>query len=96
MLFSHTTGIRIIFLNRKASPETPTLRLPRIKHCSIRNFSLTQQCNINAHGWTQFSVNVTTSLNAYKGQTIQVYFQGTTDYTLPTDFYVDDVALSIA
>ncbi|MBA2396962.1 MAG: hypothetical protein H0V70_29930 [Ktedonobacteraceae bacterium] len=55
-----------------------------------------QQCNINAHGWTQFSVNVTTSLNAYKGQTIQVYFQGTTDYTLPTDFYVDDVALSIA
>ncbi|MBV9256780.1 MAG: hypothetical protein JO215_02050 [Ktedonobacteraceae bacterium] len=55
-----------------------------------------QLCNINAHGWTQFTSDVTASLNAYKGQTIQVYFQGTTDYTQPTDFYVDDVALNIA
>ncbi len=55
-----------------------------------------RQCNINAHGWTQFTFSVAASLNAYKGQTIQVYFQGTNDYVQPTDFYVDDVALSIS
>jgi len=54
------------------------------------------QCNLNTHGWTEFTFTVTTALNAYQGQTIQVYFQGTTDYVQPTDFYVDDVALTIS
>lgn len=54
------------------------------------------QCNLNTHGWTQYTFTVTSQLSAYAGQTIQVYFQGTTDYTLPTDFYVDDVALTVS
>jgi subtilase family serine protease len=54
------------------------------------------QCNINTHGWTQYTFTVTSQLSAYKGQTIQVYFQGTTDSSLPTDFFVDDVSLTVS
>src|SRR5579885_550499 len=55
-----------------------------------------KQCNLNAHGWTKFTFTVTSQLSAYKGQTIQVYFQGTTDFFLATDFFVDDVSLVVA
>ena len=54
------------------------------------------QCNYNTHGWTKFTFTVTSQLSAYKGQTIQVYFQGTTDSSLPTDFFVDDVSLTVS
>lgn len=54
------------------------------------------QCNLNAHGWTHYSFTVTSQLSSYKGQTIQVYFQGTTDFSLSTDFFVDDVSLVVA
>ncbi|GCE26222.1 hypothetical protein KDA_17060 [Dictyobacter alpinus] len=52
------------------------------------------QCNANAHGWTQYSFDVTSALSSYKGQQVQVYFSGTTDSSLTTSFYVDDVALN--
>lgn len=52
------------------------------------------QCNLNTHGWTKYTFTVTSQLSAYKGKTIQVYFQGKTDSSLPTDFFVDDVSLS--
>ena len=51
------------------------------------------RCNLNASGFTQFTFNVTSSLSAFKGQTIQVFFQGTTDSSLITSFFVDDVSL---
>ncbi|GCE20781.1 hypothetical protein [Dictyobacter kobayashii] len=54
-----------------------------------------KQCNANTHGWTQYSFDVTSALSAYKGKQVQVYFLGTTDSSLPTNFYVDDVALNI-
>lgn len=54
------------------------------------------QCNVNAHGWTKYTFTVTSQLSSYKGQTIQVYFQGTTDSSLPTDFFVDDVSLTVS
>ena len=54
------------------------------------------QCNTNAHGWTKYTFTVTSQLSAYKGQTIQVYFQGKTDSSLPTDFFVDDVSLTVS
>lgn len=54
------------------------------------------QCNLNTHGWTKYTFTVTSQLNAYKGQAIQVYFQGTTDSSLLTDFFVDDVSLSVS
>lgn len=54
------------------------------------------QCNVNAHGWTKYTFTVTSQLSSHKGQTIQVYFQGTTDSSLPTDFFVDDVSLTVS
>ncbi len=41
--------------------------------------------------WKQSSFN----LLAYKGQTVRVYFKGTTDSSLTTSFFVDDVSLNI-
>ena len=51
--------------------------------------------NVNASGWTQFTFDVTSTLSNFKGQQIQVYFLGTNGSTLPTSFFVDDVALSV-
>ncbi|HYP40390.1 MAG TPA: choice-of-anchor J domain-containing protein, partial [Chloroflexia bacterium] len=42
------------------------------------------------NGWTQSSFNVL----AYKGQTVRFQFRATTDSTLPTSFFVDDVSLN--
>ncbi|GCE30246.1 hypothetical protein KDA_57300 [Dictyobacter alpinus] len=53
------------------------------------------QCNANAKGWTQYSFDVTSALSSYKGKQVQVYFAGTTDSSLTSSFYVDDVALNI-
>jgi subtilisin family serine protease len=35
----------------------------------------------------------TLSLAAYAGQTVRIHFSATTDYTLPTSFYIDDVSV---
>ena len=51
--------------------------------------------NVNAAGWTQFTFDVTSTLSSYRGQQVQVSFLGTNDYTLPTSFYVDDVAFTV-
>jgi bacillopeptidase F (M6 metalloprotease family) len=40
-------------------------------------------------------VKETFDLTAYKGQTIRVYFKGTTDSSLLTSFFVDDVSLNV-
>ncbi|GLV53835.1 hypothetical protein KDH_06860 [Dictyobacter sp. S3.2.2.5] len=53
-------------------------------------------CNANAKGWTQYTFNVTSTLSSYKGQQVQVYFAGTTDSSLTSNFYVDDVALTVS
>lgn len=50
-------------------------------------------CNLNAKGFTQFTFNVTSALKSHAGQTIQIFFQGTTDSSLITSFFVDDVSL---
>jgi subtilase family serine protease len=51
------------------------------------------KCNSNV-GWTQYSFDVSSTLSSYHGQVIEVYFGATTDSSLITDFYVDDVALN--
>ena len=43
-----------------------------------------------ANAWSSDSVN----LAAYGGRTVQISFEATTDSTLPTSFYVDDVSVS--
>jgi hypothetical protein len=40
-------------------------------------------------------VKETFDLTAYKGQTIRVYFKDTTDASLSTSFFVDDVSLNV-
>ncbi|MHB8600547.1 MAG: COG1470 family protein [Ktedonobacteraceae bacterium] len=52
------------------------------------------QCNVNVMGWTQFTFDVTSALSNYHGKQVQVYFEGTTDPSLPTDFFVDDVTFT--
>lgn len=51
-------------------------------------------CNYNkTNGWVQKTVDLTSSLSAYQGKQVQIYFQGTTNATNPTRFVVDDVSL---
>ncbi|HZC04494.1 MAG TPA: protease pro-enzyme activation domain-containing protein [Ktedonobacterales bacterium] len=53
------------------------------------------QCNSNAtNGWVHYTFDVTSALSAYSGQQVEVYFQGTTDLSLASDFFVDDVTLN--
>ncbi|HLZ21640.1 MAG TPA: carboxypeptidase regulatory-like domain-containing protein [Ktedonobacterales bacterium] len=57
--------------------------------------NLMTSCNIDAtNGWVKETFDVSSTLSSYKGQTVQVYFVGTNDYEYPTDFFVDDVALT--
>jgi kumamolisin len=51
------------------------------------------KCNASVGGWTQYTFTLTSALAQYKGQTVQLVFQGTTT-SLTTDFFVDDVALN--
>jgi hypothetical protein len=54
--------------------------------------TLATYSNLNAAaGYAQKSFN----LNAYIGQTIQVYLVGAEDSTLQTSFVVDDFALNV-
>jgi hypothetical protein len=67
----------------------------RIRNSSGSTITTVQtKCNANASGWTQYTFDVTSALSSYNGQQVQVYFQGTTDYSLPTNFFVDDVAFN--
>ena len=54
------------------------------------------KCNSNANNaWVQYTVDVTSALSAYKGQQVQIYFAGTNDVSLPSDFFVDDVTFTV-
>jgi kumamolisin len=43
-----------------------------------------------ATGWKQYTANLT----AYKGQTVQIYFNATNDTSNPTSFFLDDVSVA--
>jgi kumamolisin len=47
------------------------------------------------NGWVYKSFDLTSALSTYAGKQVQVYFQGTTDVSLISDFFVDDVTLNI-
>jgi kumamolisin len=54
------------------------------------------KCNHDANNkWVQYTFDLTSALSAYKGQQIQVHFQGKTNASLPTYYYVDDVAINV-
>ena len=71
------------------------LRLPVRARAQLERWELaTLQTITNASAkgvWTKSTYN----LLAYKGQTVRVYFKGTTDVSLTTSFFVDDVSLNI-
>jgi kumamolisin len=56
-----------------------------------------RSCNAGAtNGWVYKSFDLTTALSGYAGKAVQVYFQGTTDSSLVTNFFVDDVTLTVS
>jgi subtilase family serine protease len=65
-------------------------------YAKVRNSSgsvlktLQTQSDATATGWKSQSFD----LSAYKGQTIQIFFQGTNDVSNPTSFFVDDVSVT--
>lgn len=66
-------------------------------YAQIRNSSgtlLTTLQTLNNASTNNIWTKSTFSLLAYKGQTIRVYFKATTDVSLPTSFFVDDVSLN--
>lgn len=69
----------------------------RLRTSSGSTISTVQtKCNANAtNSWVQYSFDVTSTLSAYKGQQVQVYFLGTTDSSLTSNFFVDDVELNV-
>ncbi|HVU70511.1 MAG TPA: S53 family peptidase [Ktedonobacteraceae bacterium] len=68
----------------------------RLRTSSGATISTVQtKCNANASGWTHYTFDVTSALSGYAGRSIQVYFLGTTDSSLITNFFVDDVALNV-
>lgn len=73
------------FYSRLRSSTGATITTPQ-KSC---NSSVT-------NGWVYKSFDVTSALGAYAGKQVQVYFQGTTDVSLISDFFVDDVTLNVS
>jgi kumamolisin len=64
-------------------------------YAKVRNSSGTSLATVTtlsdatATGWKQYTV----SLNSYKGQTVQIYFNATNDVSNPTSFFLDDVSV---
>ncbi|MEO8287760.1 MAG: hypothetical protein ABI670_15130 [Chloroflexota bacterium] len=80
MTSAEGTGTAYDFLYAEVRSTTGTL-LGNVQTISNRN---------TRNVWTQSNF----SLLAYKGQTVRVQFRGTTDSSLITSFFVDDVALN--
>jgi hypothetical protein len=92
-----TSATLTFWLHIDTAETTTTSQFDTLK-VQIRNSSgtvlatLATYSNLNAAtGYTQKSFN----LNAYIGQTIQVYLVGAEDSTLQTSFVVDDFALNV-
>jgi kumamolisin len=53
-------------------------------------------CNNNASGaWVQRTLDLSGGLAGYKGQPVQIVFNASSNSTLSTDFFVDDVTLNV-
>jgi hypothetical protein len=95
---SGKTSATLTFWLHIDTAETTTTSAFDTLQVQIRNSSgtvlatLATYSNLNAaSGYTQKSFN----LNAYIGQTIQVYLVGSEDASLQTSFVVDDFALNV-
>ncbi len=57
-----------------------------------------QDCNTDVtNGWTQMSIDITSAVTAFKGKPVVLTFRGTNNSTnQTTDFYIDDVAITLS
>lgn len=93
---ANATSATLTYYWNMATQETGTTRYDYM-HARVQNSSgtnlatLETRSNVDAQNtWTKSTFN----LLAYKGQTVRIHFQGTTDRLYPTSFFVDDVSLS--
>lgn len=96
---SSTTKVVLSFWLFISTNETSTTCFDhffaRLRTSSGSTISTVQsKCNSNV-GWTQYTFDVTSTLSTFHGQAIQVYFGSTTDVSLTSSFFVDDVALNV-
>lgn len=91
---STATSVSLTFYVYVSTKETGTTAYDKFT-AKIRNSSgtvlatPTSLSNASGSGWKQYTVNLT----SYKGQTVQVYFSATTDSSLTTSFFLDDVSV---
>ncbi|HVB76043.1 MAG TPA: protease pro-enzyme activation domain-containing protein [Ktedonobacteraceae bacterium] len=80
--------------NTRQCQDTFNSRLQTSGGALIRN--LQQSCNTNVtNNWVLESFDVSGSLNSYKGKQVVLFFRGTNNNQYqPTDFFVDDVAIT--
>ncbi len=93
---SNSTSATLTYYWNMATQETGTTKYDylyaRVQNSSGTNLA-TLETRSNAdvqNTWTKSTFN----LAAYKGQTVRIHFQGTTDRLYPTSFFVDDVSLT--
>lgn len=90
------TSATLSYYWNMATQETGTVKYDymyaRLQNGSGTNLAtLETRSNADVQNvWTKSTFNVL----AYKGQTVRVYFQGTTDSLYTTSFFVDDVSLN--
>jgi len=94
-----TTHVTLSFWLFISTSETSTTCFDhffaRVRNNSGTILSTVQsKCNSNV-GWTQYTFDVTSALSGSHGQIVQVFFAATTDSSLVTNFFVDDVALNV-
>ena len=94
---STATTVSLSFWLRVDSAETTTTTAYDTLKVQVRNSSGTALATLatysNLNKGTTF-VQKTFDLSAYKGQTVQIYFEGTEDSTVATSFIIDDVSLT--
>jgi subtilase family serine protease len=91
---STATSVQLSFYVYVSTQESGSTAYDKFT-AAIRNTSGTTLAtvkslsNATASGWVQYTYDLT----SYKGQSVQVYFKGTTDSSLPTNFFLDDVSV---
>jgi subtilisin family serine protease len=86
------------FWYRITTQETTTTSAYDKLTVTVRNTANTVLATVASYSNLNKSTSYaqkTFDLSAYKGQTIRVYFNGTEDASLATDFHIDDTAVSI-
>ncbi|WLI89357.1 Ig-like domain-containing protein [Massilia sp. R2A-15] len=94
---STATSVSLSFWLQVVSSETTTTSAYDTLKVQVRNSSGTVLATLatysNLNKGASY-VQKTFDLSAYKGQTVQIYFEGTEDSTLDTSFIIDDVSLT--